>query len=113
MATLQDIAAAVGVTQTTVANALKGKGKVSEATRQSILKCAEELGYRPNMLARSLAQGKTDTLGFILPTIANPFYPEIAEAIERTASRHGYQMLLCNTYYDFQQGRQHLERLVS
>ncbi len=113
MATLQDIAVAVGVTQTTVANALKGKGKVSEATRQSILKCAAELGYRPNMLARSLAQGKTDTLGFILPTIANPFYPEIAEAIERTASRHGYQMLLCNTCYDFQQGRQHLERLVS
>lgn len=113
MATLQDIATAVGVTQTTVANALKGKGNVSETTRQSILKCAEELGYRPNMLARSLAQGKTDTLGFILPTIANPFYPEIAEAIERTAGQHGYQMLLCNTYYDFQQGRQHLERLVS
>ncbi len=65
------------------------------------------------MLARSLAQGKTDTLGFILPTIANPFYPEIAEAIERTAGQHGYQMLLCNTYYDAQQGRQHLERLVS
>lgn len=113
MATLQDIATAVGVTQTTVANALKGKGNVSEATRQHILKCAEELGYRPNMLARSLAQGKTDTLGFLLPTIANPFYPEIAEAIERTAGQHGYQMLLCNTYYDFQQGRQHLERLVS
>lgn len=113
MATLQDIATAVGVTQTTVANALKGKGNVSETTRRNILRCAEELGYRPNMLARSLAQGKTDTLGFILPTIANPFYPEIAEAIERTAGQHGYQMLLCNTYYDFQQGRQHLERLVS
>jgi DNA-binding LacI/PurR family transcriptional regulator len=111
--TLQDIATAVGVTQTTVANALNGKGHVSEATRKHILQCAEELGYRPNMLARSLAQGKTDTLGFILPTIANPFYPEIAEAIERTAGQHGYQMLLCNTYYDFQQGRQHLERLVS
>jgi DNA-binding LacI/PurR family transcriptional regulator len=113
MATLQDIAVAVGVTQTTVANALKGKGNVSEATRQHVLKCAEELGYRPNILARSLAQGKTDTLGFLLPTIANPFYPEIAEAIERTAGQRGYQMLLCNTYYDFQQGRQHLERLVS
>ena len=73
MATLQDIATAVGVTQTTVANALKGKGNVSNTTRQHILKCAEEMGYRPNMLARSLAQGKTDTLGFILPTIANPF----------------------------------------
>ena len=101
MVTLQDIATAVGVTQTTVANALKGNGNVSEATRQRILECAEEMGCRPNILARSLARGKTDTLGFLLPTIANPFYPEIAEAIERTAGQHGYQVLLCNTYSDF------------
>jgi LacI family transcriptional regulator len=113
MATLQDIAVAVGVTSTTVANALKGRGNVSEATRLRILQCAQELGYRPNELARSLAQGKTFTLGFLLPTIANPFYPEIADAIERTANQHGYQMLLCNTYYDFARGRQHLERLVN
>src|SRR5689334_2241485 len=72
MATLQDIALAVGVTPTTVANALKGRGNVSEAMRERILQCARELNYRPNMLARSLAQGKTYTLGFILPTIANP-----------------------------------------
>jgi DNA-binding LacI/PurR family transcriptional regulator len=113
MATLQDIAVAVGVTSTTVANALKGRGNVSEAVRKRILQTAQELGYRPNELARSLAQGKTFTLGFLLPTIANPFYPEIAEAIERTASQHSYQMVLCNTFYDFESGRQHLERLVN
>lgn len=113
MATLQDIALAVGVTPTTVANALKGRGNVSEATRNRILQCAKELRYQPNMLARSLAQGKTYTLGFLLPTIANPFYPEIAEAIERTAHQHSYQMLLCNTLYDSALGRQQLDRLVS
>ena len=113
MARLEDIAVAVGVTSTTVANALKGRGNVSESTRMRILQCAQELGYRPNELARSLAQGKTFTLGFLLPTIANPFYPEVAEAIERTASEQGYQMLLCNSYYDFARGRQHLERLVN
>jgi DNA-binding LacI/PurR family transcriptional regulator len=113
VATLQDIAIAVGVTPTTVANALKGRGNVSEATRKRILNCAEELKYRPNMLARSLAQRKTCTLGFLLPTIANPFYPEIAEAVERTANQHGYQMLLCNTLYDSALGQQHLDRLVS
>lgn len=113
MVTLQDIAQAVGVTPTTVANALKGRGNVSEATRQRILQCAEQLNYRPNTLARSLAQGKTSTLGFLLPTIANPFYAEIAEAIERTAHQHGYQMLLCNTLYDPVLGRQQLDRLVS
>ena len=112
MTTLQDIAVAVGVTPTTVANALKGKGNVSEATKQRILKCAAELKYRPNLLARGLAQGKSYTLGFLLPTIANPFYPEIAEAIERTAQQHGYQMLLGNTLYDPALGQQQLDRLA-
>lgn len=113
MVRLEDIAVAVGVTATTVANALKGRGNVSKSTRIRIIACAQELGYRPNELARSLVQGKTFTLGFLLPTIANPFYPEIAEAIERTANEHGYQMLLCNSFYDFARGRQHLERLVN
>ncbi len=113
MATIYDIAKAVGVTQTTVANALAGRGNVSEATRQRVIQCAQEMGYRPNALARGLAKGKTATLGFLLPTIANPFYPEIAEEIERIAHAHDYQLLLCNTHYDFALGRQHLERLVS
>jgi LacI family transcriptional regulator len=103
----------VGVTQTTVANALAGRGNVSEATRKRILQCAQEMQYHPNALARGLAKGKTLTLGFLLPTIANPFYPEIAEEIERIAHEHDYQMLLCNTRYDIALGRQHLERLVS
>lgn len=113
MATIYDIAKAVGVTQTTVANALAARGNVSEATRARILKCAQEMGYRPNALARGLAKGKTSTIGFLLPTIANPFYPEIAEEIERITHAHDYQLLLCNTHYDSGLGRQHLERLVS
>lgn len=113
MATIYDIAKAVGVTQTTVANALAGKGNVSEATRQRILKCARELGYRPNAIARSLAQGKTYTLALILPRISTPFYPEIAEAIEYTAMQHDYQLLLCNTHDDAARGWRYLERLIS
>jgi LacI family transcriptional regulator len=113
MTTIYDIAKAVGVTQTTVANALAGRGNVSEATRKRILQCAQEMQYHPNALARGLAKKKTSTLGFLLPTIANPFYPEIAEEIERIAHIHDYQMLLCNTHYDFALGKQHLERLVS
>lgn len=113
MTTIYDIAKAVGVTQTTVANALAGRGNVSEATRKRILQCAQEMQYRPNVLARGLAKKKTWTLGFLLPTIANPFYPEIAEEIERIAHTRDYQLLLCNTHYDFALGRQHLDRLVS
>ncbi|HXV98499.1 MAG TPA: LacI family DNA-binding transcriptional regulator, partial [Anaerolineae bacterium] len=113
MITIYDIAKAVGVTQTTVANALAGRGNVSEATRQRILKYAQEMGYRPNTIARSLAQGKTYTLALILPRISTPFYPEIAEAIEHTAMQQDYQLLLCNTHDDPDLGRRYLERLIS
>jgi LacI family transcriptional regulator len=70
----------------TVVNGLKGRGNASETTRKRLLQCAEELKDRPKRLARSLIQGKASPLGFLLPTIVNPFYPEIAEAIERTAN---------------------------
>ena len=113
MATMSDIAKAIGVSKTTVTNALAGKSNVSEATRQRILQCARDMGYRPNELARSLAQGKTFTIGLILPSIANPFYPELAEAIENCARLSEYQTVLCNTHNIYALGRQQMERLVS
>jgi len=57
----------------------------------------EELGYRPNALARSLRRGQTHTIGLILPDSANPFFAEISRAIEDTAFELGYSVILCNT----------------
>jgi LacI family transcriptional regulator len=111
--TIYDIARATGLAKSTVANALSGKGTVSEATRQRILQCAREMGYRPNVLARSFYNHKTLTIALILPTITNPFYPEIVEAIERTASERDYQTLFCSTYSNFELGRQQMERMLS
>jgi DNA-binding LacI/PurR family transcriptional regulator len=112
MVTVYDIAKAAGVTKTTVANALAGKPNVSEATRQRILRYAEEMGYRPNLLARSFSQRKTFIIGLVLPSIANLFYPEIADAIENYASRTEYQTVLCNTHRNYTLGKQQMERLV-
>ncbi|MBV9231550.1 MAG: LacI family DNA-binding transcriptional regulator [Chloroflexi bacterium] len=113
MVTIYDIAKVAGVGKSTVANVLSGKGKASEATRQRVLQCAQELGYRPNALARNLSQRKTLTTALILPTVANPFYPEIIDAIENIVREHEYQTLFCNTHYDFALGRQQMERLMS
>ncbi|GAC1358786.1 MAG: LacI family DNA-binding transcriptional regulator [Ktedonobacteraceae bacterium] len=113
MATIYDLARALGVSQTTVANALKGKSNVSVETRRRVLEYAQQVGYRPNVLASALTQKRTFTLAFILPTIANPFYPEIAEEIECIARTHNYQVVFCNTHSDGELGRQYLERLVS
>ncbi len=108
MVTIYDIAKTAGVAKSTVANALTGKGKVSEATRQRVLQCASEMAYRPNMLARSLSQHKTLTIALVLP-----FYPEIMEAIENIVREYEYQTLFCNTHGDFALGRQQMERLMS
>jgi DNA-binding LacI/PurR family transcriptional regulator len=113
MATIYDIARAAGVAKSTVANVLSGKGSVSEATRQRVLQYAQELGYRPNVIARSLYSHKTFTIALVLPSIANPFYPEIAEAVETTVRDHDYQTLICNTHGDFLVGRQQMEKMIS
>lgn len=113
MVTIYDIAKAAGVGKSTVANVLSGKGKVSALTRQRVLHYVKELGYRPNVVARNLSQHKTFTIALILPNIANPFYPEIMEAIETIVRGHEYQTLFCNTHGDFGLGRQQMERLMS
>ena len=113
MTTLDDVARHVGVTSATVSNVITGKGSVGENTRARVFAAIEELGYQPNLVARSLARKKTFTLALVLLTIANPFYAEIAEEIERVARQRGYQLLLCNTHKDTTIGREHLKALSS
>jgi LacI family transcriptional regulator len=78
MVTIYDIAKAAGVAKSTVANALSGKGTVSEATRQRVLQYAQEMGYRPNVLARSLYNHKTLTIALILP-LPTRFTPKLSK----------------------------------
>jgi LacI family transcriptional regulator len=60
------------------------------------------LDYRPNALARSLRQGKTNTIGLVLPDSANPFFAEISRSIEDESFKKGYSVFLCNTELDTQ-----------
>lgn len=113
MVTIYDIAKAAGVGKSTVSNVLTGKGSVSEETRQRILRFAEEMNYRPNLVARNLSQHKTFIIALVLPAITNPFYPETMEEVEKIVRDHEYQTLFCNTHGDFALGRQQMERLMS
>src|SRR5690348_1007458 len=97
LATIYDIAKALGVTAATVSYALSGKGAVSEETRARIVQYAQELGYRPNLVARSLVLQQTCTIGLIVPRISNPFYAEVAEAVERTARGSDFRVFFVNT----------------
>jgi LacI family transcriptional regulator len=75
---------------------------VSPETRERVLAAMAALNYRPNALARSLRQGKTNTLGLVLPDSANPFFAEISRSIEDEAFKKGYSVFLCNTELDTQ-----------
>jgi len=95
--TIADVARESGVSMQTVSRVINEKGEVSPETRQRVLLAIEQLGYRPNSLARGLALNKTLALGLIVPDITNPFFPEIVQGAEEVALEHGYTIVLGNT----------------
>ncbi|TDE94753.1 LacI family transcriptional regulator [Occultella glacieicola] len=92
--TLADVARAVGMSASTVSRALSGTEKVNDATREKIRRVAQEMGYEPNQVARSLTSGRSDLIGLIVPDIANPFFPPIIKAVQSRASTKGKTVLI-------------------
>jgi LacI family transcriptional regulator len=111
--TMADVAKRAGVTKQTVSNVVRGRTVVSPETRAKVEAAIAELGYTPNLVARGLATGTTMTIGFIVPTIANPFYSEIVEEVETLLEEHGYHLLLATTRADGERARRHLTALSS
>jgi LacI family transcriptional regulator len=93
MATVKDIATAVGVSVATVSNVLNGKPNVGRIIRKKVLHAAKQLGYRPNRAAQAMRTGRTRAIGLVLPDLTNPFFPELAQAVENTARNLG--LLVC------------------
>lgn len=113
-ATLTDIAKRANVSKTTVSMVLNNKEiNVSEATREKILQISNELNYIPNTVARSLSTKKTETLGVILPDIENPFFSEMVKAIEDTAEKLNYNVILCNSYNSTKKEEKYIKLLIS
>jgi LacI family transcriptional regulator len=100
--TQNDVAQRAGVSQATVSLVLNkvSRSNIPEETRLRVINAIDELGYRPNTLASSLRLGKTQTLGLILPDIANPFFAEVSRSIEIAAFEQNYNLILCNTEGD-------------
>jgi len=92
--TMSDIARDVNVSVVTVSKVLRNQGRISEATRQLILRRAKELNYQMNWVARSLVMRRTYTIGLLLPELAHPFFAEIARAIGRAVRPHGYHLVI-------------------
>lgn len=97
MANIYDVSKAAGVSIATVSRVLNGSTKVTEKTRQQVLRAVSELDFQPNAYARSLGQKNTQTIALVVPDLSNPFFPELARGVEDAASEAGYNLILCNS----------------
>jgi LacI family transcriptional regulator len=95
--TIRDVAARAGVSVATVSRVMSDSDAVAPATRQRVEAAMAELGWRPNMAARSLVHGRTGLYGVIVPDVANPFFGELATGMSLAASSLGVQLVLLHT----------------
>ncbi|MFF9042083.1 LacI family DNA-binding transcriptional regulator [Streptomyces sp. NPDC014892] len=112
MVTMAEVASRAGVAKQTVSNVVSGK-KVRPETLAKVNAAINELGYKPNLVARSLRTGSTSTVGLFVPSVANPFYSEVVEEVENVLVGHGYNLLLATTRDDPGYTRTHLENLAA
>jgi len=93
---IKDVAFKAGVSATTVSAYLNKSAPVNVKTAKRIEEAIKELGYIPNLIARSLSSGVSNNIGFIIPDITNPFFPEIVKGASEILSSKGFYLHLCN-----------------
>ncbi|HUO69464.1 MAG TPA: LacI family DNA-binding transcriptional regulator [Solirubrobacteraceae bacterium] len=111
--TIRDVARVARVHPGTVSRALNEETRVlvNEETAERVLRAAEQLGYRPNRIARGLKTNRSYTVGVLIPDITNPLFPPILRGIEDRLDEAGYTSLIVNTDNDGERERSHLEAM--
>lgn len=94
---IKDVAKEAKVSIATVSRVLNGIEVVNEDTQKRVRDAVDKLGYRPNIIARSLKTQRTRTIGILIPDISNSLYPEIVRGIEDVANIYNYNIILCNS----------------
>lgn len=110
---MKDVAEALGVSVVTVSRALRDRPDISKATRQAVLDKMNEMRYRPNILARSLATGKSNLIGLVVPDLMQTFFAEIAHGVTRALTPLGYQVVIANSEDDADLERREIRALVA
>ncbi len=111
---VSDIAKMANVSPSTVARVLNGSGYVSDSKRRIIEEVINRLGYVPNKVAQGLKKNSTNIIGHVLPSsYVNPFFGQVADAIDKAAENMGYHVLTMVTQMDDAKEKEHVEDLVS
>jgi LacI family transcriptional regulator len=110
---LKDIARDLGISVITASKALRGAKDISEETRQRVLKRMAELNYRPNMMARGLASGKTFNVGLVVPDLLHPFFAEFAKSLNGVLRRQNFGIVLASSEEDAEIEQQETSRVLA
>lgn len=113
MATIRDVAKKAGVSIATVSRVINNKGKIKQETEANVRAAMEALDYTPNKVAQGLSNQRSNAIAFILPSISNPFFPEMARAVEDVAQKNGYHVFICNTDDEREKVLNYLDNLAT
>lgn len=111
--TLKDVARECGVSISTASRAFDKHSRISQPVRQKILTCASDMGYTPNLIARSLKNNRTNTIALIIPSIDNGFYIDVLKHLEITLHRYGYRLLVSFVQHGITTERECLETMAA
>ncbi len=109
---MRDVAQRASVSVATVSRVLNGNDSVGADGRARVLAAVEELGYRPNRLARNLRRQTVEMIGVVVSDIENPHFTQMVRAVEDVAFGRGYRLLLCNTDEQADKQRAYLDMLA-
>jgi LacI family transcriptional regulator len=111
--TMRDVARRAKVSIKTVSRVINDQGEISEETRQRVQVVIDELGYTPNLAARSLVTQRSSTVGLVISDITNPFFAETARGVQDVAREEGYELFVCNSDGMPQEERRVIHSLAS
>ena len=112
MASIKDVAEKAGVSVATISRVFSGSAHVRPEVRKHVLEVADVLGYRPNRIARNLRKQSTHVIGLMVSDVRNPFFVEIARAIEDVANSQSMSVFLCNTDENAEKEQTYLRTLI-
>lgn len=111
--TIHDIARELNISASTVSRALHNHPRISQATRDAVHRVAEKYAYQPNVVASSLRQGRSNTVGVVVPRINRSFFSNVIGGMEKLLASAGYHLMICQTHENLEDEKAAIQTLVN